>query len=204
MKAIILAAGRGSRMGELTNSIPKPLIDFKGKPLLSYKLEALPQEITEAIIIVGYMGDAVRERFGSPFTRPSGDSISLLYIEQPEPKGTGDAISRAIPLLGDEYALVVMGDDIYDSSDLSILANDAAAQHWSMLFHMGLDDTFTYTGACVIDKRFSEIPLVAIKNGSETGLPQTLAMAAMKFGVDVRLRFTQTWRKMNKPEDLEY
>lgn len=203
MKAIILAAGRGSRMGELTNSIPKPLIDFKGKPLLSYKLEALPQEITEAIIIVGYMGDAVRERFGVTFTRPNGGSISLLYIEQPEPKGTGDAISRAIPLLGDEYALVVMGDDIYDSSDLSILASDAAAKHWSMLFHMGLDDTFTYTGACVIDKRFNEIPLVAIKDGSETGLPQTLAVAAMKFGVDVRLRFTQTWRKMNKPEDLE-
>jgi hypothetical protein len=68
---------------------------------------------------------------------------------------------------------------------------------------MGLDDTFTYTGACVINKRFNEIPLVAIKDGSEAGLPQTLAVAAMKFGINTQLRFTQTWRKMNKPEDLE-
>ena len=54
MKAIILAAGRGTRMGNLTEEIPKPMLLYKGKNLIEYKIDILPEEINEVLIVVGY------------------------------------------------------------------------------------------------------------------------------------------------------
>ena len=64
MQAIILAAGRGTRMGELTKETPKPMLKIKNKPILEYKLNALPEEITEVIFVIGYLGDAIKNYFG--------------------------------------------------------------------------------------------------------------------------------------------
>ena len=50
MQAVILAAGRGTRMRELCDSCPKPMVPILGKPLLEWRLETLPTEITEVII----------------------------------------------------------------------------------------------------------------------------------------------------------
>ena len=113
-----------------------------------------------------------------------------------------DALERARDHIGHDHVIVMMGDDIYDAADINSLCEDARNSRWSMLFHSGLDDSFTYTGGCVINERIFDIPAVPIKDGSETGLPQTLAAASIKFDIPVQMRLTRTWRKMNKPEDL--
>jgi NDP-sugar pyrophosphorylase family protein len=63
MKAIILAAGRGTRLQPLTNTIPKPMIQICGKPILEYLMESLYSSVTEIILVVKYKEDIIREYF---------------------------------------------------------------------------------------------------------------------------------------------
>src|SRR4029450_1199792 len=63
-KAVLLAAGRGTRMRELTADLPKPMIKVRGKPILLHIVEGLQAAgIKDFLIIVGYHGDAVRDYF---------------------------------------------------------------------------------------------------------------------------------------------
>ncbi|KKQ79283.1 MAG: hypothetical protein UT03_C0063G0001, partial [Candidatus Moranbacteria bacterium GW2011_GWD2_38_7] len=64
MQIVILAAGRGTRMKDLTDNVPKPMLQINGKPILAYKLEALPEEIDEVIFVVGYFGNQIQQYFG--------------------------------------------------------------------------------------------------------------------------------------------
>ncbi|MDO8564699.1 MAG: nucleotidyltransferase family protein [bacterium] len=67
MKAVILAAGRGTRMRHLTATIPKPLLKVKGKAFIERLIFALPSEVDEVIVVIGYKGDKIREFLGSRF-----------------------------------------------------------------------------------------------------------------------------------------
>ena len=59
-KAVILAAGRGTRMRELTAELPKPMIEVRGKPVLQHIVEGLRNAgIAELLLVVGYRADAV-------------------------------------------------------------------------------------------------------------------------------------------------
>src|SRR5437016_4983418 len=107
MQAVILAAGHGTRMVELTQSVPKPMLTVAGKPLLEYKLDALPEKIDEVIIIVGYLGGVIQKHFGGLY-----DNKRILYVEQEKLDGTAGALWCAKDILHDRY-LVMMGDDIY-------------------------------------------------------------------------------------------
>ena len=63
-RAVVLAAGRGKRMRELTESIPKPMVRVRGKPVLQIIMEGLGQSgIKEVLIIVGYRKEVVRNYF---------------------------------------------------------------------------------------------------------------------------------------------
>ena len=64
MKAVILAAGEGVRMRPLTNNCPKPMIKILGKPILHHIIDALPDEVNEIILVVGYLGDQIENYFG--------------------------------------------------------------------------------------------------------------------------------------------
>ncbi len=56
MQAVVLAAGRGSRMGSLTEHQPKPLVSLGGSSIISHCIDSLPSEISECIVVVGYSG----------------------------------------------------------------------------------------------------------------------------------------------------
>src|SRR5439155_4530340 len=65
-KAVVLAAGRGTRMRELTDEVPKPMIEVRGKPVLQHIIEGLRDAgIREFLVIVGYRADAVQKFFGN-------------------------------------------------------------------------------------------------------------------------------------------
>lgn len=90
MKGVVPAAGRGTRLRPLTDRWPKALLGVAGRPLLAHALEALAPHVSGCVIVVGYRGDQIRERFGS-----AHEGLPLRYVEQPEARGLADAVRRA-------------------------------------------------------------------------------------------------------------
>ena len=86
MKAVIPCAGEGVRMRPLTLRTPKQLLEVGGKPILVHIFENLPDEIDEVILVVGYLGDKIREYFLHNTGESDVDSIFLdpdmiLYVD---------------------------------------------------------------------------------------------------------------------------
>lgn len=118
MKAMLLAAGRGERMGELTRHEPKPLLDIGGERLIERQLRLLAGAgFKEIVINLSYRGDAIRACIGS--TSRWGQSI--VYSEEGEPAlETGGGIIAALPLLGSAPFIAVNADVVTDF-DYSVL-----------------------------------------------------------------------------------
>lgn len=117
MKAIILAAGKGTRLRPYTHMAPKPLLRVQGKPILTHIIDTLPNVIDEIILVIGYKGDMIRSYFGDMY---NGKKIS--YIEQAEQRGTGHAAFLAQPFLDKgERFLFMYADDLQDPYSIEIL-----------------------------------------------------------------------------------
>ncbi len=108
MRAMILAAGRGERLRPLTDSLPKPLVEVGGKPLIEHHLQALAEAgFREIVINQNHLGNMLRSALGD------GErwDINIHWSnEQPEALETGGGIHQALPLLGSSPFLVVNGD----------------------------------------------------------------------------------------------
>src|SRR5947207_15582557 len=88
-RAVLLAAGRGTRMRDLTAGLPKPMIKVRGKPILLHIIEGLQSAgIKDFLIIVGYHSETVREYFGD------GTRLGLRfrYVTQEVQDGTGRVV----------------------------------------------------------------------------------------------------------------
>ncbi len=126
MRAMILAAGRGERMRPLTDTVPKPLLEAGGKPLIVWHLERLAAiGVTDIVINLCWLGEKIRARLGD------GDQWGVRLHYSPEPPGaleTGGGIFRALPKLGDEPFIAVNGDVFcdFDVSRLALEAQDVA------------------------------------------------------------------------------
>lgn len=115
MQAIIMAAGKGTRLGSLTKEIPKPLIPIKGVPLLKRQIDNLLKipEISEIIIVTGYKADMINDYVKENFdTR----KIRIVYNEDYD-KGAVVSVSKAEPYIKDEFGFLVMNaDHLFSSS----------------------------------------------------------------------------------------
>jgi len=110
MKAVILAAGKGTRMGELTANLPKPMVQVEGKPVLEHIIEGLRDEagIKDIFIITGWCGHVIRDYFGDGRKW----NVNVSYGEQIVQDGTGKAPELAKDwICGDKFLL--MYGDIY-------------------------------------------------------------------------------------------
>jgi N-acetyl-alpha-D-muramate 1-phosphate uridylyltransferase len=109
MQCVILAGGRGTRLGPLTDDRPKALVDVAGRPFLEYQLELLRTGgVSEIVLCVGYLGSVVERTIGDGSTL--GLAIRYSY-DGPEPLGTAGAVRNALPLLGERF-LVTYGDTL--------------------------------------------------------------------------------------------
>lgn len=107
MKAMILAAGLGTRMRPLTDHLPKPLLEVGGKPLIVWHLENLARAgFQEVIINTAWLGNRLEEALGDG--RQFG--LSIYWSHEPEPLETAGGIIRALPYLGKAPFLLVNGD----------------------------------------------------------------------------------------------
>jgi NDP-sugar pyrophosphorylase family protein len=107
MPAVILAGGLATRLRPLTETVPKALVDVNGKPFLQHQLELLRGHgVRSVILLVGHLGELIRERFGDGSTM----GMSLRYsFDGPELLGTAGAIRHALSLLP-EIFFVMYGD----------------------------------------------------------------------------------------------
>lgn len=109
MKAMILAAGRGSRMRPLTDNVPKPLLEVHGKPLIEWHIDRLRDAGVQDIVInIAWLGEQIIKLLGN------GDNygVSINYSDERESGmlETGGGLIRALPLLGDEPFFAINGD----------------------------------------------------------------------------------------------
>ena len=107
-KLMILAAGRGSRMKELTNEVPKPLIKVNGKCLIDYVIDrAVEADITDLVVNVSYLGDKLVEHLGKR------KDVSIEFSYEEERLETGGGVKKALPMLGKEPFFVANSDPLW-------------------------------------------------------------------------------------------
>ncbi len=217
MQCVILAAGYGSRMGELTEDLPKPMLRVKERPLLEYKVHVLPPEITEIIFVVGYQPHHIMNYFGSYYA-----GRVVRYAFQAELSGTAAALHTARPFLGERF-MVLMGDDLYTRDDLAalvrhkhaILGHHTDNAHGKGVIiadeHRRLVEVreqfpdkapgLVNAAAYMLTQKFFDYTPVSANNGhAEVGLPQTLAQ--MTDAHDVVIHRAGNWLQITTPDDL--
>jgi MurNAc alpha-1-phosphate uridylyltransferase len=107
MKAMIFAAGRGERMRPLTDTMPKPLVKVRGRPLITYHvLNLVRAGITDIVINHAFLGHMIEEELGDG----SRYGARIAYSHEETPLETAGGIVNALHLLGDEPFLAVSGD----------------------------------------------------------------------------------------------
>ena len=110
MRAVIPAAGIGTRLKPHTYSLPKVLLNVGGKPILGHIIEKLlAEKIDKATFVTGYLGEKIVEYVHKEFPALKAD-----FIEQEEALGLGHAIQVAIPTFDDDEIFIILGDTIFD------------------------------------------------------------------------------------------
>ena len=111
MDVVIPAAGRGSRLGKLTDDRPKRLVEIAGRPLLAHVFETAIEAGADAlVVIVGYEAAQIVDRFGDVFA-----GVPITYAHQRERPGLGHAVLQAEPHVDGTF-LLVNGDNVFAGS----------------------------------------------------------------------------------------
>lgn len=122
MQTVILAAGEGTRMRPLTETVPKPMLPVADRPLCAHTADAAVEAGAEELIfVVGYEADAVREHFGDEHR-----GVDVSFAVQDEQRGTADAVRAARGHLDGAFA-VLNGDNLYDPASIRELFEAAPA-----------------------------------------------------------------------------
>ena len=125
MKAIILAAGKGERLKEITHSVPKPMINYKGKPILEHNIGLCKKiGISDIYINLYHLSEKITEYFGDG----NKFGVNIKYSYERELLGTAGAVKHIIDeyLRGDKnfsYPLFVIYGDNYSEYNLNLLIN---------------------------------------------------------------------------------
>ncbi|MDQ6759047.1 MAG: sugar phosphate nucleotidyltransferase [Acidobacteriota bacterium] len=110
-KAVVLAAGKGTRMGALTAEVPKPMLLVSGKPLLEHVLERLRTAGIESVFLVtGYRAETIEQHF-------AGYPMPLVFRRQESLNGTARATLLARDFAGEDGFLLTYGDILVSAQD---------------------------------------------------------------------------------------
>ena len=103
MQAVIMAGGKGTRLSSVTKDVPKPMVDFCGKPLLEYIIGNLRENgVNDIILVIGHLGNVIKDHFGS------GEKwgVNIRYFLEDVPLGTAGALPFIGDMLSDTFFLV--------------------------------------------------------------------------------------------------
>ena len=103
MQAVIMAGGKGTRLASITKDVPKPMVDFCGRPLLTYIVENLKENgVDDIILVTGHLGNVIKEFFGSG----AEFGVNIRYFNEETPLGTAGALSFIKDMFDDTFFLV--------------------------------------------------------------------------------------------------
>lgn len=220
MEGIILAAGRGTRMRELTRDRPKPLLTVQGRPILEWSLRALRPAVERALVVTGYLGGQI-----AAFMAQQEIFSDYSLVEQGEQLGTGDALRVCREALKGPDFLVINGDDLFHAPSLQRLAATAAgvlsvqrddgSQYGVLLANAagqlqrlhekpapGLypAPVQVYVGACRLSRDILDLPLTLHPRRREYELTQLVNDYAQRRPVSIVA--ADFWFPVGTPEEL--
>lgn len=151
VKAVILAAGKGTRMRELTDALPKPMLKVHGKPILEHILEGLKSAgIREVFIVTGYRADVVESHFGS------GERLGLRisYGRQEVQDGTGKAPELARGFVDSDAFLLTYGDILVAPDTYAQMIRRFSGGSFSGVITVTASEDVTKGGLNLFDEKF--------------------------------------------------
>jgi len=123
LAGMVLAAGRGERLRPITDTLPKPLVEVNGRPLIDYALDRLAAAgCTRAVVNVHHLADQVVAHLAARNTGPE-----IVISREDEALETGGAVVQALPLLGSEPFYVINGDSLWFDANVPALDRLAAS-----------------------------------------------------------------------------
>lgn len=156
MKAVIPAAGRGSRLQSLTDDQPKALVEVGGRPLIEHVFDSLIDlDIQEFIVVVGYLKEQIIDRYGAVYR-----GTPITYVPQPKLLGLAHALRQAEPYVDDHFVLM-LGDNVFDANLDAVIdqhrSGNAAAT--VLVDRVPIEEASRY-GVCTLDNADYVIDLV--------------------------------------------
>ena len=152
-KAVVLAAGRGTRMRDLTNELPKPMVVVRGKPVLQYIVEGLAAAgLKEILLVVGYRKEVVQGYFSDG----SRHGVEISYVDQVVQDGTGKVVELAKGFCGSSPFLLSYGDILVDPSTYPAFADLGDAE---MILAVRRSTEISKGGAVYLNSAFEVIDL---------------------------------------------
>jgi NDP-sugar pyrophosphorylase family protein len=213
----ILAGGRGTRLGSITDDAPKPLVEVAGRPFIDWLLDQLRDEgFTHAVLLVGYRGGAIRAHVGDG----ARFGLSVRYSEDgPALIGTLGAVRKALPLVG--LHVPVLYGDTYLEAPLRRVVEDhiesGADATMTVLHNRGAGDTsnaivregnvIAYgknpppAGAEWIDYGFSVLRRDLVAGSGQADLADLMSASAAEGGVGA-WKVTQPFHEIGTPDAL--
>lgn len=154
-KAVLLAAGKGTRMKDLTNDLPKPMLEVRGQPILMHIVDGLKAAgVTDFCIIVGYKAEVVREYFGDG----SKFGVRVTYATQVVQDGTGKVVELAKEFAGADPFILSYGDILINPENYQRLVAIGNAEALVSVKHN--EGEIAKGGCVVVNDRFELTDLI--------------------------------------------
>lgn len=118
IKALIMAAGQGTRLSPLTDTVPKPIVRSMGTSTLEENLDNLLGKVSKVVIIVGYLKEKIIHYVGKNYK-----GLEIVYVDEGVLKGTAYAAYSARKVIGDDQVLILNGDDVYEKNVIDKITN---------------------------------------------------------------------------------
>jgi dTDP-glucose pyrophosphorylase len=164
MKAVILAAGNGTRMKELTNEVPKPMLKTHGKPILEHIVEGiLAAGVREIFIVTGFRAEVVESYFGDG----SKWNARIAYGRQEVQDGTGKAPELAKDFVGGSPFLLTYGDILVTPHPYAQMIQRFANRAFSGVITVTPGQDVTKGGLNFFDEEFCLKRLVEKPTGAQ-------------------------------------
>jgi dTDP-glucose pyrophosphorylase len=153
-KAVLLAAGRGTRMRNLTETLPKPMLQVRGKPVLQHIVEGSRDAgLTNFLVVVGWRAEVVKDFFGDG----SKLAVRIEYATQTVQDGTGKVVELAREFAGSDPFLLSYGDILIAPENYSRICSALAGAE--AVVSVKRSDDVSQGGAVFVNENFELIDL---------------------------------------------
>jgi len=142
MNAIILCGGLSTRLGDITKSVPKILLEIGGKTVLEWQLEKLKKEVgvSEVVLAAGHLSEVLRKEVGDECC-----GVKIIYAVEDKKLGTGGAIKFALSFVSDpDEATFILNGDILTDASFSDMKKYLKEGSDGIILASYVPDVFTY------------------------------------------------------------